>query len=310
LIDLIPRIYDPQEGEILIDGVPIREIPLDELRRTIGMVPQESLLFSDTISSNLVYGDTEEMPDEDAGRWAAQIAQLEETITSFPSGYDTMLGERGINLPGARRSSCSMMRSRRSIHIRRRPSCMPCGMRSPSERRSSRRTGSARSATRAGSSSSTKVVSSSKAATGTCSPSAGGTGHCSAGSSWSKRSKARPDRVARVLVVEDNGDAGDAMRMLLESGGHDVRVVRTVADAIAACNERPIDLMLLDLTLPDGDGLEVLAQATPPPNVTLALTGWDEPAIIERCRAAGCRDVLLKPVSARTLLALAASHSS
>src|SRR5579863_164989 len=80
LIDLIPRIYDPQEGEILIDGIPIREVPLDELRRTIGMVPQESLLFSDTISSNLVYGGTEEMPDEDAGRWAAQIAQLEETI--------------------------------------------------------------------------------------------------------------------------------------------------------------------------------------------------------------------------------------
>ena len=116
--------------------------------------------------------------------------------------------------------------------------------------------------------------------------------------------------MARVLVVEDNADVADAMRMLLEAGGHDARVAHTVADAIAACNAGVIDLMLLDLTLPDGDGLEVLARAAAQPSVTLALTGWDEPAIIARCRAAGCRDVLLKPVPARTLLALAATHTS
>jgi CheY-like chemotaxis protein len=116
--------------------------------------------------------------------------------------------------------------------------------------------------------------------------------------------------VARVLVVEDNADAADAMRMLLEGGGHDVRVAGTVAAAIAACNENPIDLMLLDVTLPDGDGLEVLARATPAPHVTLALTGWDEPAVIARCRAAGCHDVLLKPIPARTLLALTATLTS
>ena len=116
--------------------------------------------------------------------------------------------------------------------------------------------------------------------------------------------------MARVLVVEDNADAGDAMRMLLEAGGHEVRVAGTVAAAIAACNETPVDLMLLDLTLPDGDGLEVLARVTTAPNATVALTGWDEPAIIARCRAAGCRDVLLKPVSARTLLALTAAPTS
>ena len=116
--------------------------------------------------------------------------------------------------------------------------------------------------------------------------------------------------MARVLVVEDNADAGDAMRMLLEAGGHDVRVAGTVADAIAACNENHIDLMLLDLTLPDGDGLDVLARATITPGVTLALTGWDEPAILARCRAAGCHDVLLKPVPARTLLALTATLTS
>ena len=59
LIDLIPRMYDPQEGEILIDGVPTRNVPLEELRREIGFVPQESLLFSDTIGSNLSYGTQE-----------------------------------------------------------------------------------------------------------------------------------------------------------------------------------------------------------------------------------------------------------
>jgi ATP-binding cassette subfamily B multidrug efflux pump len=126
LIDLIPRIYDPQEGEILIDGVPIREVRLDDLRRTIGVVPQESLLFSDTISANLVYGDNaelideraaEEPPDEDAGRWAARIAQLDETITAFPAGYDTMLGERGINLSGGQKQRAALARA-----LARRPS--------------------------------------------------------------------------------------------------------------------------------------------------------------------------------------------
>ena len=116
--------------------------------------------------------------------------------------------------------------------------------------------------------------------------------------------------MARILIVEVNADAGDAMRMLLAASGHDVQVAGTVADAIAACNDSPFDLMLLDLTLPDGDGLEVLERAAAGPAVTLALTGWDDPAIIARCRAAGCHDVLIKPVSARTLLALTATLTS
>lgn len=115
--------------------------------------------------------------------------------------------------------------------------------------------------------------------------------------------------MARILIVEDNFDVGDAMRMLLETGGHDVRVAATVAEAIDACNASLVDLMLLDLTLPDGDGLEVLSGATVQPTVTVALTGWDEPAIIARCRTAGCRDVLIKPVPAKVLLALSATHS-
>jgi ATP-binding cassette subfamily B multidrug efflux pump len=107
LLDLVPRIYDPQEGEILIDGVPTRDLPLDELRAEVGYVPQESFLFSDSIARNLAYG----APDDAAGRWGAEVAQLAETIDSFPGGYDTMLGERGINLSGGQKQRAALARA-------------------------------------------------------------------------------------------------------------------------------------------------------------------------------------------------------
>ncbi len=113
LMDLIPRLYDPQEGQILLDGVPIGEIELDELRREAGFVPQESLLFSDTIEANLAYG----TDDHDAARWAARVAQLDTTIASFPDGYATMLGERGINLSGGQKQRAALARA-----LARRPS--------------------------------------------------------------------------------------------------------------------------------------------------------------------------------------------
>ena len=108
LIDLIPRMYDPQEGEILIDGVPTRNVPPAELRREIGFVPQESLLFSDTIGSNLSYG-TAGMTQ--TGEWAAGVAQLDRTIEEFPGGYETILGERGINLSGGQKQRASLARA-------------------------------------------------------------------------------------------------------------------------------------------------------------------------------------------------------
>ncbi|HET7612564.1 MAG TPA: ABC transporter ATP-binding protein [Gemmatimonadaceae bacterium] len=108
LIDLIPRMYDPQEGEILIDGVPTRNVAPAELRREIGFVPQESLLFSDTIGSNLSYG-TSEMTQ--TGEWAAAVAQLDRTIEEFPGRYDTVLGERGINLSGGQKQRASLARA-------------------------------------------------------------------------------------------------------------------------------------------------------------------------------------------------------
>lgn len=107
LMDLVPRLFDPQEGEILIDGIPIRDLAIETLRREIGYVPQESFLFSDTIGSNLVYGTS----DDAAASWAAEIAQLDETIERFPGGYDTVLGERGINLSGGQKQRAALARA-------------------------------------------------------------------------------------------------------------------------------------------------------------------------------------------------------
>ena len=107
LMDLVPRLFDPQEGEILLDGVSIRDLNHEVLRREIGYVTQESFLFSDTIASNLAYGTTE----PGAGEWAAGIAQLDETIKQFPGGYSTLLGERGINLSGGQKQRAALARA-------------------------------------------------------------------------------------------------------------------------------------------------------------------------------------------------------
>ncbi len=107
LIDLIPRLHDPQEGEILIDGVSIRDVSLEALRAEIGYVPQETFLFSDTIRANLAYGTDEPSAPE----WAAGVAQLGATIAEFPSGYETLLGERGINLSGGQKQRAALARA-------------------------------------------------------------------------------------------------------------------------------------------------------------------------------------------------------
>ena len=107
LMDLVPRLYDAQEGEILIDGLPIRELSLVTLRTEIGYVPQESFLFSETLASNLSYGAS----SAEAGRWAADVAQLAQTIDQFPGGFETMLGERGINLSGGQKQRAALARA-------------------------------------------------------------------------------------------------------------------------------------------------------------------------------------------------------
>ena len=108
LIDLVPRMYDPQEGEILIDGVPTRNVDPAELREEIGFVPQESLLFSETIGANLSYG-TNGLTR--TGEWAAGVAQLDQTISEFPGRYETILGERGINLSGGQKQRAALARA-------------------------------------------------------------------------------------------------------------------------------------------------------------------------------------------------------
>jgi DNA-binding response OmpR family regulator len=105
-------------------------------------------------------------------------------------------------------------------------------------------------------------------------------------------------------VVEDNADIGNAFRVLFESTGRRVSVVRTIAEALAVARAEAVDLMLLDLTLPDGSGLEILQEleGASRPRVTVVLTGRDEPAVFRRCYDLGCAAVLVKPVPARELL--------
>ncbi|MFO0093242.1 MAG: ABC transporter ATP-binding protein [Gemmatimonadaceae bacterium] len=109
LMDLIPRLFDAQEGEIRIDGVDIRDLPLAELRREIGYVPQEALLFSETVGENIGYGLP--APDPAMIEEAAGIAQLRETIAALPDGVDTRLGERGINLSGGQKQRAALARA-------------------------------------------------------------------------------------------------------------------------------------------------------------------------------------------------------
>jgi CheY-like chemotaxis protein len=111
-----------------------------------------------------------------------------------------------------------------------------------------------------------------------------------------------------VLVAEDNSLVAGAMRVLFEETGHRVTTTSSVTATVDAALRDPVDLLLLDLGLSDGDGLDALAELSrraAMPRVAVALTGHDEPDVIERCLAAGCRATLLKPVPARELLARA-----
>ena len=114
-----------------------------------------------------------------------------------------------------------------------------------------------------------------------------------------------PPKLPHVLVAEDNGLVADAMRLLFEETGHRVTTAGTIVDVVRAAASDPVDLLLLDLGLADGDGLDVLDQLRARdamPRVSVALTGRDEPEVLARCRAAGCREVLLKPVPVGELL--------
>ncbi|MNC01792.1 putative multidrug export ATP-binding/permease protein [compost metagenome] len=109
IINLIPRFYDVTSGRVLVDGVDVRELELDELRGNIGMATQDVLLFSDTIDGNIAYGDPE-IPEEEVMDYA-RLAAAHEFITKMPEGYDTVVGERGVGLSGGQKQRIALARA-------------------------------------------------------------------------------------------------------------------------------------------------------------------------------------------------------
>ncbi len=109
LINLIPRLYDVSEGRLEIDGVDVRDIPLQSLRAAIGYVQQETFLFSDSLLENIAYG-TDNGTEEHV-RESAETAQLAKDIQEFPNAYQTMIGERGITLSGGQKQRASIARA-------------------------------------------------------------------------------------------------------------------------------------------------------------------------------------------------------
>lgn len=109
LVQLIPRLFDPEEGEIRIDGVEIRKWPVRILRRKIGFVPQDTFLFSTTIGENIAFGVEEALPEQI--ETAARKAQLLENILDFEKKFETMVGERGITLSGGQKQRTAIARA-------------------------------------------------------------------------------------------------------------------------------------------------------------------------------------------------------
>jgi len=109
ITQLIPRYYDPQVGQVLLDGVDVKDAALDDVRRAVGMVGQEPFLFSDTVRANIAFG-RPEATDEEVFR-AARQAQADAFIRALPEGYDTVVGERGFTLSGGQRQRVAIARA-------------------------------------------------------------------------------------------------------------------------------------------------------------------------------------------------------
>jgi ATP-binding cassette, subfamily B, bacterial len=109
LVNLLPRFYEPQSGQILIDGVDIQSVTLKSLRQQVGIVPQETVLFSGTIAQNIAFGQVNyNLQSIEA---AATVANAHQFIAQFPEGYHTVLGERGVNLSGGQRQRLAIARA-------------------------------------------------------------------------------------------------------------------------------------------------------------------------------------------------------
>ena len=109
LVDLLPRFYDPTDGMISIDGIPIKDMNINSLRRNLGVVSQNCILFNDTIANNITFGLTGITPERI--REAARIANADDFIMNMPQGYDTPVGDRGSALSGGQRQRISIARA-------------------------------------------------------------------------------------------------------------------------------------------------------------------------------------------------------
>src|SRR3712207_3259063 len=109
LLSLVSRFYDPDGGEVLVGGTDARELDLDELRRGVGVVPQETFLFSETVRDNITFGNPD-ATDEEVEQ-AAKVAGIHGQISGFPDGYDTMVGEWGITLSGGQKQRVAIARA-------------------------------------------------------------------------------------------------------------------------------------------------------------------------------------------------------
>jgi ATP-binding cassette subfamily B protein len=107
--NLIPRFYDVSAGRVLIDGIDIRDVNLNELRRQIGIVMQETTLFSGSIRDNIAFGKVD-ATDDDID-WAARMARADEFISRLPQGYETRVGERGVSLSGGQKQRVAIARA-------------------------------------------------------------------------------------------------------------------------------------------------------------------------------------------------------
>ncbi|MGC8452940.1 MAG: ABC transporter ATP-binding protein [Cylindrospermopsis raciborskii] len=108
-VNLLPRFYDPKTGNIFIDDVNIRDVTLNSLRKQIGIVPQETIMFSGTIAQNIAFG--QDNFDQKAVEAAARVANAHEFIMQLPAGYQTWVGERGVNLSGGQRQRIAIARA-------------------------------------------------------------------------------------------------------------------------------------------------------------------------------------------------------
>ena len=109
IVNLIPRLIEAPENTVYIDDIPVPQYPLAQLRRSIGYVPQETFLFSDSLKGNIAFGvEKTELAEVE---WAAEIAGLSEDVADFPAGFETMVGERGITLSGGQKQRTAIARA-------------------------------------------------------------------------------------------------------------------------------------------------------------------------------------------------------